>query len=397
LVIANQMEFLNCGPSYFLPYQRSNLSRFTTCTFTSDAGFGFGSLLSHVFLVGVNNLRFQFCDFNGYGLPASSLEWAIYGLGSGFSVLNCTMEGYDVGVLASHPGIFFPPFCRVSGCHFKNNAIGISSWGVDGIIVEDNSFENIGGHALAHGVTVHRGLELRDCTGFRVEDNHFTGTTNGTSNTIGILTYNSKTQSNLIRRNDFSGLNVANQAEKINASTIPPPTGLEYWCNENLGDNTYDFFVAPGGNIASSQGNGNGAKNFFSLNDNNPASDFNNEGDEAITYFHLNNVPEIPISYFGIVRQLVDLGVDCGETIGETPVPVPIPHPLPSELKDLLTVEFEKADFSFDSLSAVYLNLLDGGDTEDLLSEVSNANQSTAGQVKQHLLSLSPYVTGTAL
>jgi Pregnancy-associated plasma protein-A len=394
LVIGIDSEFKNCGAAQFFAYNYKRLSYFSDFNFIVDGNYGLSDFYTQTYLFGTNNVAFYKCLFSAdlpSGFEASGN--AIVSFDSKFKVTNSTIEGFHDGISAYYSGTSpFAATFSVERCTLKNNFNGISNWGVDDAIIRENTFTGIGNHPWyqTEPDTAHAGLVLNNCTDFVVEENSFTGSFTGATHTIGILTHNSGSQPTLIQLNRFDSLNVAEQAEKGNSDSFTG-IGLQYWCNDNLGANTYDFFVAQGGNIAASQGGGAAARNRFSLNGNNPASDFDNEGGDDILYYYRDTLSERPDSIFGIELNLNKDGVICSGEGEEDPAP------MPADTKDSLRQVFDENKSLSDSLQTVYAANLDGGDTEGLLSAAENVTQLTLGQVRQDLLTASPWVTAPVL
>jgi hypothetical protein len=326
IVFSRQVDYYNCGVSTFYPYTKSNLSFFNSSNFILDSGFGLNTLYGQLLLYGVRNLKISGCEFSATALPNpnGNQNFAIAGLSSQFQVTNNTLiKGFYTGIASGDYGGNPLASLKAENCKFNGNFIGIDNWYGHGAIIRNNQFTGIGSHPFQPGNTSPSphptGLILRDCTGFIATDNVFEGASGGDPSTIGLLAYNTGSDNNLLRRNSFQELNVANQAELSNRHPIDEFLGLQYWCNTNTGHNNFDFLVWDQG-IAGVQGeNGNATKNVFSHpntgNPNTTYEDFNNQSTNPspIKYYHLNSTSEIPQDgyYFNIDPEIATETVVC--------------------------------------------------------------------------------------
>ncbi|MCO6488164.1 MAG: hypothetical protein J5I98_07090 [Phaeodactylibacter sp.] len=311
LVIATYTDFINCGQAAFYDYERNSLSQFGHCNFTRDNSFiDYGDWPSQVFFRNATGITVSDCSFRTINADGNADNgMAIEAYNSSFTASKSDIEGYRVGIWGyswmKDPSSKF----TVKQCTLTDNRVGIANWANNNIVIEDNFIQGIGNHNQPGD---HRGLTLRNCTGFRVEGNTFIGTGGGLENPnlIGIWAVNTGSESNEIRDNIFEKLYAANQAEGNNTGELAPD-GLQYLCNKNIDENGFDFLVFDAG-IAINQGSEEGAtKNVFS-HFNAAFGDFNNQSSGAINYFHTDVDEETPWEgYFvGIEPMVTDEETD---------------------------------------------------------------------------------------
>lgn len=131
---------------------------------------------------------------------------------------------------------------------------------------------------------------------------------------FGIHAYNLGTFNNTIRRNNFTGIKVANQAGGVNGDSGEDlPRGLYFECNGNTNTSAHDFLICDydgtTDRIKKSQGLPTGdqsdpydaAGNTFAYTGTPVDRDFSNKGGE-VDYFYSNQNNENPISISGITK-----------------------------------------------------------------------------------------------
>ena len=280
----------------------------------------------------------------------------------------------------------------------------MASWGSDNVIVQDNKISGIGNHPEQGA---HRGLTLWNCTGYTVTDNIFTGTGSDALDRAGIWTRNTGSEYNEIKGNRFDSLFVANLAEEDNSGE-DTEDGLHYLCNENLNENTYDFLVRDEG-IAQYQGGDEDATGNTFTHFNSSFGDFYNLSPDEVKYYHLpaNDHTPLPGGYYEGIMP-IEVGNDADNCSAMTDVPVPDTihndNPpidslvLPPSDEAVVIQLYDSAKHSLDSLSDVYLSLMNGGKAEDtLVAEVLAAGTSQAAALEQELVGYSPYLSRTVL
>jgi hypothetical protein len=131
-------------------------------------------------------------DLNGHTIRATTAGSGNGIVGSGVSVRNGTITGFDIGYFDSPAGDPSAPAFTVDGVHFVDNGTGISDTG-DAIHLTDSTFD--GGHA-AGSIGVLLGLKSATATD-AISTNHFTDLDTG----VTLAQWNGAT----IAHNTFSG------------------------------------------------------------------------------------------------------------------------------------------------------------------------------------------------
>ena len=380
-------DFTNCGTVAFAEYPYHNISYFEGCTLERDATYSLAHpnqfQLENIGLMSISACTFKTSGTNDHtGLAAFDSKFNMGG--------TTLVEGYETGVEVNT--WFANPYnYHISNCIFRNNQTGIASWSTDNFTIKDNTFEGIGAYDVSSFQT---GLAIRECTGFTITGNTFKGA--DAPQNIGILAADTHSEANTIKANFFEGLYAANWAIGDNKG-IEAFEGLQYLCNTNNSviGNTHDFLVQ-GKGIAESQGGGEATKNIFSHF--NPSfGDFDNQGD-GLVYFHAPPTEETPLPgyFFNIIREETSIEFGCSDGEGDGPQ---IPeddgeHNLTPGEEQLLLLNFQNAQTGYNTESATYQGLLNGGLTEaNLTGQVMAATAQNAAQLEQDLLGYSPYLT----
>ncbi|MBI1227302.1 MAG: T9SS type A sorting domain-containing protein [Bacteroidetes bacterium] len=392
----NESTISNCGGAFFYPYSFAfeNKCWFFDTNFEMDGSTYFPNQTSfyHILTLGNRGMRFVNCDFEMENVPVamSGQTYGIAATGAVFSVTgSSTFTGFHNGISANNFINSFASNTVVDNCSFTNNYIGINAWGLQNQIFTRNTFD-VGGNSYPSTIPS-KGIVMTNCSGYKVEQNHFTGANDIPGKRIGILTDQSGTAANFINENHFDYLQKGNQAQGDNTGD---QTGLQYWCNENLGNNTRDFYVASSGaGIFPSQGNGKAVLNEFSHNTVLTDGDFRNEIG-AIDYYHLNVAAQIPNNPIGVNNHQVLKSNTCpsdSDDEGEA-----LDFLSPTEWQDIDT-KYNDAKSAWQTDATSLAALLDGGNTTSLLTTVSNVTSLNAQSVVQQLQSISPYVTSQVL
>ncbi len=308
LVLADNTVFDRCGTSTFTNLynlQFSSLSRFTNCDFLNNSATPF--LFTENFkLTNIRGITFDNCTFaTTPGLSNVSGPIAINAHNARFGVHNGSdFTNYRRAIVASADNGVDRSF-RVTNSYFNNNFMSIENWNVDGCSIRDNIIEGIGSSIWPPN-RPSVGITLRNCTRYEVTGNSLTGTSN-TGNNIGIWAYDTGSDGNNLRRNNFTNMKTADYAT-LNNKGEQPFQGLQYWCNTNT--NCWnDFFVIAGG-ICQEQGLGKATGNEFSKV-NTANGDFLNQGGSPINYYHLDLPNQTPQYYSNISPSLVLEFNDC--------------------------------------------------------------------------------------
>lgn len=238
LTCASGAKFVNCNQAvqaydYFGAF--TNKTKFYNTTFEINDDWLFEEEIPgyQVVLRGVNNIKFQSCEF----INNRTDEYSIYDAGK--------------GIASAHSGF------HVTHCNFENLelGIGVKSYGFDDIKISENTFTgNLGGVSLrysglaeviqndfnipaisdlnlgsSHPEVVAFGVYLGGSTGFSVEENTFYSDV--IEQNVGVAVHNSGPDPNRIYNNEFGRLGAGIIAMGNNRSTNIYH-GLLFECND---------------------------------------------------------------------------------------------------------------------------------------------------------------------
>ena len=169
------------------------------------------------------------------------------------------------------------------------------------------------------------GIKLnQQLAGFSLEENTFVGSTGNVDIMIGISAENLGEMNNFIRKNTFSGLDLANEAFGRNGNTNDELNGLRYICNVNSSTTDKDFFIKDSyygiDNVSILQADfaGDGSLiatgNEFSSTGDQDDGDFANYGVEIDEYhYYASSAAQVPDAVDGITSTVPALTNDCGQ------------------------------------------------------------------------------------
>jgi hypothetical protein len=406
----------------FMPYAvtTDNVGYFERCTFVTD-----GTLLSNqtpdyfVKLNGVRTIDFFGCTFtNTRTLSLSNFTGqgnGLYAFDAGFRMQPIKVWGYPM---------YYPAFTNLNRALY-----GLDVTHNNGTLIKQANFTNnyrtgyfsgyLGAGSLEFVInqvgvftpnspveTEPYGLYLDNCTGYTVEQNAFSS---GSSDyfTLGIIANNSGTDNNSIYNNTLHNLYCGILAQNRNRNS-DGTTGLSIKCNDfTLCE--YDIAVTAGssGNemgINKWQGSG---QNFATAPAGNTFSHYNTlYGDysnncHSLTYYYNNGgnvVNGSAITY--VIPEYRTTNV--APSVNPYPytysklVNCPVNYPLEiDEFEE--KEEFGLASQESDSLSDLYLSVVDAGNTDSLKQIVQTSFTSEAWQIYQELLNVSPWLSDTVL
>lgn len=298
---------------------------FTGCKFITDENYPHEeNFATFVNMVDVNGPRFTGCSFVNTYTPItldyiSAYGFGIYAFNSSFRVeaecntpIPCTnytrseFKGLGYGIFTGTFGAMTAPF-TVRQADFEDCFVGIHNLGITGGTIILNDF-NLGNLPTLDLITDQIGISLNDIiAGMTLEENDFNQVDGDESiRTIGISSFGLGASNKVIRRNEFTGVNVGNEAGGTCGDDVK---GLSYECNFNTGNTEYDFLVCDSefsdtDRIRKDQiGPGNAATgNRFSNSGSPTDRDFSNQGGYLLDYYHKINggILEIPDEYSGI-------------------------------------------------------------------------------------------------
>jgi hypothetical protein len=431
----------------FLPYRNQssqiNRSFFRGCVFeTTKTVLEDHFPDNHLKVTGIDELLIKGCMFRnsrkeaipptqrGYGIYLYNAEVkldTIVKIMTPFPAdVPCEFDSLNYGIYAMSSG-FGSSSVNANGCVFKDNARSMYASGftqVNPLEIANSQF-SYNNAMTTNPVYL---LYLNNCTGFKVHQNVFAGTTGSPVDQYGVIVNNAGADNNYIYDNNFRRLTFGLQGLNINRNTEAPidggvpifiPTGLRFICNkfDDVGCAS-DFLInanlqyppAELG-IAYDQRNASNivnptqepAGNTFSnthTNHNDPLYDINiSQSVGGILYTHHTSSSPNPnlrlkpeyvsnqdwvhyrqFTYFAFVDS-----ISCPDDF----------YPVGDQ--EGLFLRFSQADQKADSLNALLRLFVDHGSTDTLRSMVQNSTSSETYQVYQDLLSASPYLSDSVV
>ena len=369
-----------------------------------------------VFLNDCEDMDFRGCDFqNNFSLtecPSHLRGTGIYAQGSEANVESICIQshpeygciwdttlfkGLTYGIYASTDRSLMP--FRVDVANFEDNVRGIYLSGYDFAEITTNKF--IMNNGFTSEVDTLVGLYMDHCNAYHVEDNTFEGSQSliETERLVGCVVQSFTGDANEIYNNSFDNLNVGIGSIGDNRSN----GGLCIKCND-FTDNIHDVYIYAEDNsegIAPEQGvpddelqdNTLPAGNTFSSLGQPHAFDIHNElGGDINYYFHEVYPPELRIEP---TENEGDVKTDKNDLTEYTKE-----EACPSKLggggnppKSAMTLNEQKAD----STQTELYTLIDGGDTEELNTDVVMSFPDEALEVRQQLLDESHYLSDSVM
>lgn len=413
-----------------------NASRFINAEFSydSDALQGY-PMRTHVELHRMGNVRFAACKFKDDRnvTYVSELGTGITSYDARFDVRDhcLTQDGGPCVVTRSHfeglrRGVYvntsaYPMGFYVQRSDFVNNVCGIYNDGVAGAInVQHNSF-TIGGRNVIIEDTDdegpwqnrHRGVFSTYSWGLGYRHNTLSKQTGALVDVEGIVAGYVGDHNDNIQRNDANGINYGYIGEGISSATTGDDVniiGLQFTCNHNNG-NQWDLISRKAFNALPAEqlfhsirgyqglpqigvGNGLSAQNYLDVQPTESDGHFRVETDlTQIQYFHRNEDPVIPENYTpGLFAPIA-----LSNGITNCPVTPPPPPPGPSPAKPQLKMLVQSEKLAYGNTRYLYEQLIDGGNTDEVVQEIISAWPQDVWDLRDYLLSKSPYLSVTSL
>ena len=429
IVIASNSFFENNNRSIeFMPYQNYNpstgdpmgyVSKFTKCDFIVDNEYIMPNFNSHITMCDVNGVKIEGCEFTNSNTVLQNTGQGIFTINAGYiisdfcdayiqpcpkNLTQTTFSNFHAGIIALNSGSSNTIY--VNNAEFTNNGIGIQLNTVDNATIINNDFY-IGINTYAENCFTDgfgMGIDLINSNGYAIEENKFYTAQGMTSDAIGINVYYNPEELedptimyNEIYKNTFDGVHIANNAQGDNFNDNLQ-FGLVHQCNENS-NNIYDFYITDQG-IQDMQGSlDKPSGNTFSLNANNPFSDYNNQSEWSITYFYEeNNTPETPMNYTddSFFPINVENSNQCLSNYGDITKQDKGFGLTTSQLQYFTNI-YNTNKIDYLGTKALYESLKDGGDTPGTITDVEGAWPDEMWETRNELLEKSPHLTREVL
>ena len=302
----------------------------------------------------------------------------------------------------------------VDHCYFENNICGVYANSVNGFSVKNSEFVigsrtgvDLVGHPHDQFIDRHRGIFSTECTMLTIDDNYLHKADNPSHETEGIVVGYTRENNEVVFRNRIAGIDHAYVGEGISAdvdNNNAVEKGLWFLCNENLLNNRNFWSRMVTGDevnplnthtIRTFQGTSERpADNTFDLE---PGID--GEADfkvsttyNPITYWHSDEVTYKPEYYtLGYLNPVLATTIpenNCASKIlGWTGGNVVI------GLKSYMSSE----KMAYGNTRYLYEQLIDGGNTDEVVLEIQQSWPQDAWELRDQLLSRSPYLSDTVL
>ena len=302
----------------------------------------------------------------------------------------------------------------VRNSSFEDNICGVFMSGVSGGTVMSNEFE-MGGRSIALEGNEddffedrHRAVYAYESNGFRIEKNTVSLSSGALSGSDGVIIGYSGTHDDAVRLNTATDMQNGFVGEGICAGGTGNNVGLQFICNTNI-NNAFNFSSRKTGDdideqelhtIRTKQGTyKGGVNNSFDLWPLVPQGqvqvqwDFHKNTDHAISYFYgLNtNMPDVvPVSYPGTFTPIQSnwAGSAC-ERVYNTPSP--------PAAASMILQHLNEARNEYGNTRYLYEQLIDGGNTDEVVQEIISTWPQDALELRDYLLAKSPYLSVTSL
>ncbi len=393
----------------FMSYPFINHSYFKRCTFE------YVSAISQIPLplvtlwdtYGVNFNGCTFVDNTGLNQYDISNGSGIFSIDAGYQVTaDCndpsqtspcgaqyitksSFRNLNVGVKATSSGT--DKTLTITDTDFEDNSEAVVINAFDNIRFENNTVI-VGGLLKTNYTnfyTEQYGMKVNYSSGYEIENNVFEGKNNPVLDVVGLRIAESGPEANEVYRNDFKNNRIAQSFHGLNRSRNQFE-GLQFLCNTNSVSNFKDVEIevtSPNFNnfhgIRTYQGSTNPAQSAGNVFSSNPSSvHIENNRIQGIIYYY-NSASEAPTNYTaGIVMPIQVANANgCPEqTIG-----------------NLSPALFYSLRSQYEGLLYNYHQQIDNGNTDSLVNAINMAWSNEAEELRNELLSYSPYLSEQAL
>jgi hypothetical protein len=451
VVRATDAHFINCRRAVaFGPYQNTtnsgtpigNRSFFARCDFSVDDNYrGNYDFHAHVSMWKVDGINFTACSFKnqqttitesaklGYGIVSIDASYRVLGqcttnppwVGDVCpSYTPTTFMGLDHGINARN--FSTTRSFTVDHGHFEDNVCGVYANGVVGFKVTNTQFK-VGGNEVADMTNTdeanweerHRAVFSTGSWAFAIDDN--TVEQSGTYDlTEGIVVGYSFDHNDVVFRNTATDLESGFIGEGICADLAPGYTairGLWFLCDQNTNNSTNFWsrkvtsaptLEQPGHTIRLNQGSPNRpADNTFDQWPNtSPNLDFSvTTSNSPISYWHRNTGNFVPINYTQSLTGLfpaVCTTLPANNCASKVQTTIPWDPNYPSGMAPGPAVNYLLSEkLAFGNTRYLYEQLIDDGNTDEVVEEIQESWPQDAWVLRDYLLSKSPYLSATSL
>ncbi len=437
IILVEESDFLNNKRSVeMLSYYNTNpynadirlpyISKFKLCTFTYNDNYIIpDDFNAHITMWDVEGIHFYGCAFEnnttnnilaGYGLFTSNAGYSIQEIcTSDFEpcpeIIQCSFNNLFTGIHATN-SFGSGKIVQVFDAKFTNNSVGVYLENENYATIVNCVFqigENLQTKASCDNDSYSFGIDAHTCIGFAFEDNEFSKFPGAaTGYYTGIRVYECRSDIDIIYNNTFDGLSFGNYAYGMNRADLTDRTGVIYKCNTNT-NNAIDFIVThENENVAmihTHQGipDMEACGNSFSEITDNDDWNFRNEGKENINWYYCNDQiacpDQTPVKYYHTGTLQLPLFTPDVEPQNSCPSHYGGGNQIKLSSSQRLQAETEFALnlADFNNVEALFIDLKDGGSTDNELLDIQTALPDDMWTIRAQLLGDSPHLSEEVL
>lgn len=419
------MQYSNHNEYGVLP----NQSSLTNMTFTWTDDFKSQFPLGHVTLYKVEGVRFTGCHFKDdrtnpdsrYKFDDGKTNSGIYSIDANYSIVpGCSAMAGCIGSIEDDPnwqpttfdnldfGVYVANISSESNiivdrASFTNNLYGVQTVNVNNPIVTRSNFQftNAGNNFEEY---MSYGIHLVSSNSLSVQENSIKNISSA-GEVTGIVSSDLGESDEVLYKNKFTDLQygLIAQGKNRGVSEIGIEKGLQIICDSNY-NNAKDHLVL--GTLWGGESSLYGVKAFnglatapsgtvFSIDDfTSSGLHYTNESANGVTYFfNVDSVSQHPSNYSGIFNPLgININNQCLSNLSNSPFHNYTSGFMATTLSDLNTYST-----ALNEKLTTYLGLVNGGDTEALLTTIAALTVNNKDTLHALLMSLSPYLTEEVL
>jgi len=417
--------FTNFHPVYH--YEIRYFASFYNCMFEMDNEAydwtGKAEKESMVKMSQVYGVDFLGCDFKCMmpdSIPLYYHPYGIYSIGSQFNVdefcldphinpcqqlKSSTFYGLDYGIKAF--GVDPVKTITVNNAIFTDNLTGIYLSGINNATITRNTFEIA--KADTSELKIYGGLYLDFCTGYTIEENSFTEGDLGvryTAYVFGLVVKDSGEEQNEIYNNIFTQVDVGIEALNHNRGE-DLGQGLVIKCNE-FNETKYNIVVArvndtvnPAG-IARFQGSGQSVTSpagnlFWIIPPMMEVWHYINIKDPRCQIFYTMHQPSSNIRVKPVFYTNSTITLDSTNLVFTKALACPSHLSSSGPDPGILKTEMAVMDLKIDSAQAELNIWVDGGNTEQVITDIALSPPPEAYDIYSDLMLKSPYLSDTVM
>jgi hypothetical protein len=323
-----------------------------------------------------------------------------FGISSGdasYKVNNCSFTNLYSGIRAANYST--ENTITVDLSTFNNNYIGVNISAVHSPTIIRNTF-NIDNatNNFANIATYHIGVYANHTNEIRVEENTFNNLNTNQSSyplNIGLRLADIGETNTETYKNTYNNQHIATYVSGVNRGA-GATDGLQFICNDNS-TNRVDHYVAnsntPQHGIRfwqgqATQNNLTSTGNNFTQNGNSNEDFWNNPFVVSPVNYIYGTGSQTPVEYYGIITTPANNSKNC-----PTHYPTYPPNGSGLVYRQQLKTDYTTANNKFLSKQSNYYNLLNGGNTQTLLTQISSLTPENQLELRQLLLKYSPYLS----